>query len=143
MTVVSEEHLIQMADRHRKLTEKLEALQAKFAGASAHDERDAHVARDNLSEAMQMIQSLQSHLEETEAELSQKTSILRSYNREESTARIEARIAEVRDVERAAVAKELNDLRGENARLHSENDELRASKKKLREALERLKDQRA
>jgi chromosome segregation ATPase len=164
MTAVTEEHLQFMAARHRKTMEKLDALKARFSGASdmvaatgaegsldtariveLRNEalrKDAHAARADLNEAMQVIQALQQHLEETEAELSQRTSLLRSYNREATAARIETRVAEAREAERASIGNTIEDLRSECVRLRSENNELRASKKKLREALERLKEKR-
>jgi len=170
-TIITEEHLNHMAERHRKTMEKLAALKSRFSGvaeaapsasrsdlfaaASADGTLDAQRvaelrnaalrdealrAREDLKEAMQVIHVLEKHLEEVEVELAQRTSLLRAYNREASVARIEARVAEAREVERASLGKELEELRGECMRLRSENGELRASKKKLREALERLKE---
>jgi prefoldin subunit 5 len=90
----------------------------------------------------QELQSLRERFNAAETEIAQKTAALRSINREGSTERLEARLADARAAERAVVAVELETLRSKVANLQSEIDELRAAKKKLREALERSKEKR-
>lgn len=74
------------------------------------------------------------------AELAEKTAALRAVDREASAKHIETKIAEAREAERAAVTAEVTALRAICAQLRSENEELRANKKKLREALDRAKE---
>ena len=90
----------------------------------------------------QDLKSLRERFAVAEAEIAQKTAVLRAINREGSTERLEARLAEARASERAVIAIELETQRSEIARQRSEIDELRAAKKKLREALERTKEKR-
>ena len=90
----------------------------------------------------QDLHSLRERFAAAEADLAHKTAALRSINREGSTERLEARLADARAAERAVVAVELETLRSEVANQQSEIDELRAAKKKLREALERAKEKR-
>jgi hypothetical protein len=81
-------------------------------------------------------------LREAESEIADKTAALRRADPEGVDRRVEIAVAAARENERAIVADELTKLRADVARQQSEIAELRASKKKLREALERAKEGR-
>jgi hypothetical protein len=143
-----------------------DALEAVVAGLSDDEDLDSVVSRvvsrsdtQLASEAFSRVvrvlydavraevlerdlQKLRERFTAAEVEIEQKTVALRSFNREASADRLETRVAEARAAERAAVAAELETLRSKVAKQQSEIDELRASKKKLREALERAKEHR-
>lgn len=88
------------------------------------------------------IQQLAQQLAAARAELAEKTAALRAVDRETSADFIEAKVAEARESGRAAAAAEVASLRAEIARQRSEVDELRANKRKLREALDRAKKEK-
>jgi regulator of replication initiation timing len=85
------------------------------------------------------VKGLEQRLAAAEADATEKTAALRVIDREGNAKRVERLVDEAREQERAKVAAELTALRAISARLRSENDDLRAGKKKLREALDRAK----
>ena len=99
-------------------------------------------AKRELDGATQTIVGLHGQLGRAEAELAEKTAALRAVDRDGSMRRIEAQVAIAREAERLLSISTIEELRADNARLRSEVDDLRASKKKLREALERSKEGR-
>jgi len=99
-------------------------------------------AKLELEDATQAIRGLQGQLARAEAELAEKTTALRAVDREVSSRRLEEQVAIAREAEHRLSTSTIEGLRAENARLKSENDDLRASKKKLREALERAREGR-
>jgi hypothetical protein len=102
------------------------ALEQAELRAALEDERKSH-------------QATRGRLETVEGELAERTAALRRVDARHIQERLEREVAAARMLEREAVAADLARMRAEIATRQSENDELRATKKKLREALERAK----
>ena len=94
----------------------------------------------HLKGAEQSIVTLRDQLERTKAELAEKTVALRRTDPDAVQRLIDKAVTAARDAEAVRGAGELAILRAEVSKQRSEIDELRASKKKLREALERAKE---
>jgi len=99
---------------------------------------EARIARTDLLDAEQAISALKQTLASTEAEVAKKDAALRACKPDKVARRVE----EARAAGAAEREQECLKLRAEVGRQQSEIEELRASKKKLREALERAKEGR-
>ena len=115
-----------------------EALLRKLKGA--RDE--TRNARDELNRAAQVIEQLHEQLQRATGELAEKTAALRLVDPETVQRRVtDAKLAGYAEGV-AASGMELGRLRAETAQQRSEIEDLRASKRKLREALDRAKEGR-
>jgi predicted nucleic acid-binding Zn-ribbon protein len=103
---------------------------------------EARELRKLADEVGPEVEKLRRELADARAELDAKTSVLRQCDPDDVRRSVEAARAGGKAEALATVEFEMTVLRGEVARLKSENEELRASKKKLREALERAKEGR-
>jgi uncharacterized membrane protein len=106
---------------------------------------EARALRKLADEVGPHVEKLERDLAEARAELEEKTATLRALraiDREASRAAIDRMIAEAREEAVASVTTDLEALRSEVGRLRSENDDLRRSKRKLREALDRAREGR-
>lgn len=97
-------------------------------------------ALGNLKHAKAEIKSSRDLLERVEAEVRDKTAALRALQDERDPRAVEDRVAAAVNAATTRLERELADARATIASMRSEADELRASKRKLREALERAKD---
>jgi len=102
----------------------------------------ARSAKAALEDAERLILSLRDQLTKADAELAEKTAALRQTDPKVTQRRLESAVAEARAAEVERCSNELMNLRAEVARQRSEITDLRLSKKKLREALERAKEGR-
>lgn len=152
---MTDEDLQQIADDSVSSVKRFEEVTKRGAfGVLAGDDADktlrrlkemrdeARGARDDLNDAAREIEQLQRRFFEAEAELAEKTTALRQVDRDASTRRFERAVADARAEETARSAAEIERLRGVVVRQESEIIELRASKKKLREALDRAREGR-
>lgn len=99
--------------------------------------------RQEHAKTREQLQRTAALLEGARRDQAEKLAALRAADEERATRRIEQAAAtaseQARAVERSAVARELAELRGVTAAQQTEIAELRASKKKLREAVERAR----
>jgi chromosome segregation ATPase len=116
-------------------------VQRLLAQARAYRD-EARELRKLADEVEPEVEKLRRELADARAELAEKTAVLRQCDPDDVRRRVEAARAGGKAEALATVDFEMTVLRGEVARLKSENEELRASKKKLREALERAKEGR-
>lgn len=99
-------------------------------------------AKRDLDDAALTIQRLRAQLERATVELAEKTAALRATDPVDVQRRVDRALHDGRSEAAVTREAELAKLRGEVAQQRSEIDDLRASKKKLREALERAKEDR-
>lgn len=110
----------------KDLTEEFEEMKEKFA-------QSLELKRQQAAQIVAAQQSLESY----ELEIKEKTEALRALQKERDPQRLESMVAERTAAATLALGAKLRDEQVKSGNLEREVAELKASKKKLREALER------